>query len=186
MRTKFIPVLILTLISIFSITIFASDPKKAEAEAPSKEKPAEITWISYDDGLKKAEEQDKHILVNFTTSWCHFCKVMNRTTFKETEVVKLINDNFIAIKVDGDSKKELDIDGYKITERNLSVGEFGVKGYPTYWFLKPGGDRLGKLSGYQKADAFAEILFFLKEKLYDKMTFDEFMKAGGRKEFNKG
>jgi len=169
---------------VLAVGAIASDGKvEAEAKTKQEETPKEIVWFQYDEGLKKAEAEGKHVFINFTTSWCGYCKMMDRTTFKDENVVNLFKDGFVAVKVDAESKKELNIDGYKISEKNLAAGEFGVRSYPTYWFLKPDGEKYGQIKGYQNADPFSEILFYMKEKLYDKLTFDEFMKAGGRKDY---
>ncbi|HHI01970.1 MAG TPA: thioredoxin family protein, partial [candidate division Zixibacteria bacterium] len=121
------------------------------------------------------------ILVNFTTSWCGFCKKMNRTTFKEADVINALNNDFVSIKVNCESNLELDIDGYKITERNLARAEYGVRGYPTYWFLKSDTRRIAPLSGYQGSDRLLDILFYIKNELYDKMKYNEYLEKGGRK-----
>jgi thioredoxin-related protein len=147
---------------------------------------ARIIWYPYDVGLKMAEEKNKHILVNFTAKWCGYCKKMNKTTFKNPDVVRMLNNDFVSVKVDGDSKNELNIGGYKITERNLTKAEYRVMGYPAYWFLKPNGDRLGVLPGYQDQKIFLEVLYFMKEALYEKMKFEEYMKNGGREAMEKG
>jgi thioredoxin-related protein len=165
----------------------AQEKGKTEGGGKSEEKKSTgIVWHRYDDGLKMARENGKHILVNFTAKWCGYCGKMNRTTFSNPEVVKMLSEDFVTIKVHGDSKKELNIDGYKITERKLALNEYHVRGYPAYWFLKSDGKRLGVLPGYRAANEFLEVLYFMKAGLYDKMTFDEYIKKGGRKEFSKG
>ena len=141
--------------------------------------------MRYDEGVKLAKEKNLHVFVNFTTAWCGWCKRMNKTTFLVPEIVKLLNEDFVPIKVDAESKLELNVDGYKITESKLALNEFGARSYPTYWFLKSDAEKLGKLGGFQQADNFEEILFFIKESLYDKMTFDEYLKAGGKKSHSK-
>ena len=168
--------------------VFAQDRGKADStqNKSKKQNRGEIIWHQYDDGLKLAKEYGRHVLVNFTAKWCGYCKKMNATTFRDPEVVRMLNEDFVSIKVDGESKKELNIDGYKITERKLTQAEYHVRGYPAYWFLKSDGQRLGVLPGYRTADDFLEVLYFMKESLYDKMTFDEYIKKGGRKEFSKG
>jgi thioredoxin-related protein len=145
-----------------------------------------INWMPYDIGLEKAKKENKHILVDFYTDWCFYCKKMDKEVFVLPEIIKMLNEHFVAIKVNGESKKELDIDGYKITERNLSVSEYRIRGYPAYWLLKPDAERLGVLPGYQKPEVLMEVLYFMKEMLYDTMKFDEYMKNGGRKSLNKG
>ena len=100
--------------------------------------------------------------------------------------IKMLNKDFVPIMVNGDSKKQLNIDGYKITERDLAQREYRVRGYPAFWFLKPDSERLGMLNGYQQADNFLEVLYYMKDALYNEMTFEEYMKAGGYKARRKG
>lgn len=132
------------------------------------ETPTEIVWIDYDKGLVQAADEDRHIFINFTTSWCGWCKKMDATTFADSEVVKLFHEKFVTIKVDGDSKRELDIAGYKITEKMLTRQEFGVGSYPTYWFLDPAGDKLGAIKGYHSKEQLTQYLTFISEKQYEK------------------
>ena len=154
---------------IFCMSAYAGDDKaklKSEKNSPA----TEIEWLSYDEGLAQAIREGKHLFVDFTTKWCGYCKKMERTTFREPEIISMLANNFIAVKVDGDSKKELDIDGYKISERNLTTKEFKVRGYPTFWFLDPAGTKLGAVRGYQPAASLKNYLEFVKDKKYEEQT----------------
>ncbi|MEE8149897.1 MAG: DUF255 domain-containing protein, partial [candidate division Zixibacteria bacterium] len=84
---------------LFSLSVFAGDDKsqnKAE-----KKTSAGIEWLSYDEGLIKAKKEGKHLFVDFTAKWCGWCKKMDKTTFIEPEIVKMLNDDFVAVKVWG-------------------------------------------------------------------------------------
>lgn len=140
------------------------DRQPAEAETENAE---EINWHRYDEGLKKAREENKHVFIDFTTSWCRWCKVMDKETFSRPDVVELLNDHFVTVMVDGDSKRELDIDGYKITERNLTRKEFRVTGFPAFWFLKPDGSKLALIKGYRPTEYMIEAFNFVKDYKYD-------------------
>ena len=127
----------------------------------------EINWILYDTGLVAAGSEDKHIIVNFTTSWCGWCKKMEKETFSKRDVIQLITDNFIAVKVDGNSRKELNIEGFKITEKNLTKREFGVSGFPSFCFLTSDGTKLGCLPGYKDKKTMVQLLTYVKDEKYD-------------------
>jgi thioredoxin-related protein len=159
---------VLTILTVFVIGLAyaAETPEKDSKPAPER-KGGNITWLGYDEGLAKAKAEDKHLFVNFTTSWCGFCKKMNRTTFVDGDVVSMMDSNFVAVMVDGDSKYQLDIEGYRISERDLTRGEFKVASYPTYFFLKPDGEKLGALRGYQVKDQLMKYLAFVAERQYD-------------------
>jgi thioredoxin-related protein len=154
----------LFLVAIFGLTLAAGDAD----QNPSKKTDSDTTikWMSYDEGLALSRAEGKPLFVNFTTSWCGWCKKMNKTTFIEPEVVEMLNTDFIPVKVDGESGHELDIEGYKITEKNLSRKEYRVSGYPTYWFLEADGKKLGSLSGYQPTTNLMSALEFVKTEKY--------------------
>ncbi|MEW5995099.1 MAG: DUF255 domain-containing protein, partial [Candidatus Zixiibacteriota bacterium] len=147
---------------------FADDtndnPKKKTTDKTNHDS---IDWMRYDEGLKKAKKEDKHVFIDFTAKWCGWCKKMDRETFSKHEVIAMINENFVPVKVDGDSRRELDIDGYKISERDLTRHVFKVRGFPAFWFLKPDGSKVGMIPGYRKADFMMEAFEYVKDNKYD-------------------
>lgn len=180
--------ILIGMLMLFAVgSIWAEDPedKSQKTDAPAAIDTTQVTWVKYDEGLKMAKETGKHILINFTTTWCGYCKKMKKETFSDINVIKFLNENFICAVVDGDSKNELDVDGYKITESNLAKAEYRVTGYPTFWFLKSSGERIGPAPGYKPTDQFMEILYYVKNDIYADMTFDDYIKKGGRKNHSK-
>ena len=140
-----------------------SKNKKEETAQPT---PKEIDWKTYPEGLILAASNDKQIFIDFSTSWCGWCKKMDRETFTDPTIIKMLSDNFSSVRVTGDSKKQLNIDGYKISERDLTSREFGVRGFPAFWFLESDGSKIAPLSGYQPAETFMKALAFVFERQY--------------------
>ncbi len=147
-----------------AVIIAGEDSRADDSEAV---KPESIQWVAFDVGLERAEKENKHVFVDFTAKWCGYCKKMDRETFSKPEVIDMLNEKFIPVKVDGDSKDTLDIKGYKITEANLTKTEFGVRGYPTFWFLTPEGSKLGNITGYRPPNVMMEAFEFVSERKYD-------------------
>jgi thioredoxin-related protein len=143
-----------------------SSEKRTAKKSESASEANEINWMNYEDGVKLAKEQNKQILIDFSTAWCGYCKKMDRETFTNTSVIEYVNSNFVAIRVDGDSKREFEIDGFSTTEKKLTSEMYGVRGYPTFWFLESDGSKIGKQPGYQPAQGFLELLSFVSERKY--------------------
>lgn len=160
-------------IIISASLVFAETETDKSGKTPDK-----ISWISYDEGLALAKEENKHLFIDFTAKWCGWCKKMDREVFVNNEVISILNDNFISVKVDGDSEKILDIDGYQITEKNLTKQEFQVTGYPAFWFLKSDGSKLGVLNGYQTTDKLLQVLDYVREQRYDTTKTKQEKKTG--------
>lgn len=139
-----------------------------------------LEWLKYDIALEKAKKENKPVMVFFTTSWCHFCKKMKKTTFTDDNVYSLMSDSFILAVVDGDSKNKV-----KVTDKEGTVSEktekqisraYGVKGYPTTVFLKPDGATIAPISGFLPADQFLMVLRFISTDAYEEMSFQAFTK----------
>lgn len=155
------------------IFIVAQTVPAQQAPAPDKpkveEKSDSITWLTYPEGMAKIKQAEgKHLLIDFTASWCGWCKRMDKDTFSDKEIISYINENFIPVKVWGDSDKLLDIDGYQISEKDLTEDDFGVRGYPAFWFVTAGGERLGPLPGYHPPAQFMKYLAYVATEEYKK------------------
>ncbi len=87
-----------------------------------------IIWHDWEpDTFALAKAESKPILLDLTAVWCHWCHVMDETTYSDPEVIELINSQFIAIRVDTDQRPD-------IQSRYL------MGGWPTTAFLTPEGD----------------------------------------------
>ena len=68
-----------------------------------------VDWHPWNDvTLAKAKEEDKLLLISIGYSACHWCHVMEHESFEDEEVAKIMNDNFICIKVDREERPDID------------------------------------------------------------------------------
>ncbi len=168
---------------LFSIGFFYHSPQKtALAEDKEKKNPSStqktdtLTWHKYDEGLVKAKKEKKHILVVFYTSRCGWCRKMDKFTYADEAVKKVLNESYVAIKVNGQSNEKVKAEQKKITEKELAR-KFWVRAYPTTWFLKDSGEKIAPYYGYADAQNFLNVLNYIKDDLYDKISFDEYLKS---------
>lgn len=67
-----------------------------------------IPWVTYSDAVfQKAKAENKFVLLDLEAVWCHWCHVMDKETYKDPEVIKLINAKYIPVKVDQDARPDL-------------------------------------------------------------------------------
>lgn len=114
---------------------------------------SEIDWLPLDEGLKYAKAENLPILVDFTASWCTWCKKMDRDTFTSAEVIVLVNSNFVPVRVWGDSDDELTINGVTLSEKQFTV-QAGVRGFPTFTVFDSELAKLHNFSGYKTPSGF--------------------------------
>jgi len=69
-----------------------------------------VDWYPWgDEALEKAEKENKIIFVSIGYSTCHWCHVMERESFKDEEVAKIMNENYVNIKVDREERPDIDM-----------------------------------------------------------------------------
>ena len=66
-----------------------------------------IDWHEWGDAaFARARSEDKPILLDIGAVWCHWCHVIDRESYENVEIAKIINEHFIAVKVDRDERPE--------------------------------------------------------------------------------
>ncbi len=94
-----------------------------------------VNWYPWgEEALQKAKDEDKLILISIGYSACHWCHVMEHESFENEDIAKVMNDNFICIKVDREERP--DIDNTYMTAVQLIAGSGG---WPLNCFALPDG-----------------------------------------------
>ena len=76
---------------------------------------AQLKTYTFEEAEKVVKENPKPIVVFIHTSWCNYCKMMENSTFKNTEIVALLNDNFYFISLDAETKKDIYFNNHKFS-----------------------------------------------------------------------
>jgi uncharacterized protein YyaL (SSP411 family) len=116
------------------------------AYAVSAAEPESIQWQPWSaDIFERATREHRLVLLDLEAVWCHWCHVMDEQTYRNPEVIKLIQTNYIAVKVDQDSRPDLS-------------NRYEDYGWPATVVFSPSGGEIIKRSGYIPPAQFASIL----------------------------
>ncbi len=92
-----------------------------------------VDWYPWNaEALKKAKDEDKPIFLSIGYSACHWCHVMEHESFEDESIAKMLNENFICIKVDREERPDIDQ-----IYMNAVVAMRGQGGWPLNVFLTP-------------------------------------------------
>jgi hypothetical protein len=94
-----------------------------------------IRWHEWgEEAFAAAKRLNKPILLDIGAVWCHWCHVMDRESYDDPEIAQIVNERFVAIKVDRDERPDIDA-RYQVAVQALS----GQGGWPLTAFLTPDG-----------------------------------------------
>jgi uncharacterized protein len=94
-----------------------------------------IRWHEWgEEAFATAQRENKPILLDIGAVWCHWCHVMDRESYDNPEIAEIINQRFIAVKVDRDERPDID-SRYQVAVSSISQ----QGGWPLTAFLTPDG-----------------------------------------------
>src|ERR1051325_999669 len=94
-----------------------------------------IQWTAWgEESFATAKRENKPMLLDIGAVWCHWCHVMDRESYDDPEVAKIVNERFVAVKVDRDERPDID-SRYQVAVSAIS----GQGGWPLTAFLTPDG-----------------------------------------------
>ena len=94
-----------------------------------------IQWHEFgEEAFAAARTANKPVLLDIGAVWCHWCHVMDRESYDDAEVAAIVNEHYIAVKVDRDERPDID-SRYQVAVAALT----GQGGWPLTAFLTPGG-----------------------------------------------
>jgi uncharacterized protein YyaL (SSP411 family) len=68
-----------------------------------------VNWYPWgEEALEKAKKENKLIIISIGYSACHWCHVMEKESFEDEEVAKIMNENFVSIKIDREERPDID------------------------------------------------------------------------------
>jgi uncharacterized protein YyaL (SSP411 family) len=96
--------------------------------SPRPNRASEIQWRTWGDAaFGEAREQNKPVLLAISAVWCHWCHVMDETSYSSADIIRVINEKYVPVRVDNDERPDVN--------RRYNMG-----GWPSTVFLTPEGE----------------------------------------------
>lgn len=138
---------------------------------------SQVKWMTFEEAVKESEKTKKKIFIDVYTDWCGWCKVMDRSTFSDPVVSKLLNEKFYPVKFNAEQREDVVFRGH--TFKFVESGRNGYHqlaasllnnqlSYPTVVFLDEEFNMISPLAGYRKPEEFHKYLTFFTSTYYKK------------------
>jgi len=172
--------LILMAALALSPAMMAGDKKKKPAKAVVNEN--EINWMTIDEVQAAMKKEPRRVFMDVYTGWCGWCKVMDKKTFTNPEVIKYINQNFYAVKFNAERQDSIRFMGktygfvpdYKAHMLAVELMR-GQMTYPTSVILEENFQNPQVVPGYLDVPTMERVLKYINENNKTK-TWEDYSK----------
>ncbi|MDB6127034.1 MAG: hypothetical protein JWM35_930 [Verrucomicrobia bacterium] len=116
------------------------------AASHASDHPSPVTWHAWSPEIfAQAKRENKFILLDLEAVWCHWCHVMEETTYRDADVDRLMASRYLAVRVDQDARPDL-------------ANRYEDYGWPATILYAPDGSELVKRQGYIPPRDMASLL----------------------------
>jgi uncharacterized protein len=132
------------LLLLASLPACGQEPSTATQQAPPAA--GSLAWNPWSQSVfAQARRQHRFVLLDLEAVWCHWCHVMDETTYKDPQVARLLNSHYLLVKVDQDSRPDLS-------------NRYEDYGWPATVVFAADGSEIVKRQGYIAPDQMASML----------------------------
>ena len=161
--------IIILIITLFSLSITAQ----------------EIKWMSFEEALEAQKETPKKIIMDTYTSWCGWCKKMDKETFTNKDVVNYINEHYYAVKFDAEGNETISFKDQIFSNPNYTPNKrgrnsshqltqyFGIRSFPTIAYLDEEANLIAPIPGYKTPSQIELYLKFFESDEYKNIKSKE-------------
>lgn len=163
---------VIQLIILMLSSTFVSAQKKASAKA--------IPWLSPLDVQEQMQTEEKPLIIDIYTDWCHYCKLMDKTTWTNPQLKEYVSTYFFPVKFNAESKEEISWLGTNYTFKpaykvHMLAAEW-LKGnmvYPSTVIIPKDGESI-ILPGMMTPTELEPVLKYFGDGYYRKVTWQSF------------
>lgn len=141
-----------------------------------------VQWLTFEEAVEKSKTEKRKIFIDVYTDWCGWCKVMDKKTFSEPAVAKLLNEKYYPVKFNAEQREDVTFRG--TTFRFVPYGSKGTHqlaasllqnqlSYPSVVFLNEDFAIMHIQKGYTQAPDFHKLADYYSADYYKTKRTDE-------------
>jgi thioredoxin-related protein len=144
-----------------------------------------VRWMTFEEAVERSKHEKRTIFIDVYTDWCGWCKVMDRKTFSDPAVAKLLNEAYYPVKFNAEQREDVEFKG--TTFKYVAYGGRGVHqlaaallqnelSYPSVVFLNEDFAIIHIMKGFQQAPDFHKIASYIGGGHYKDARIEEWEK----------
>jgi thioredoxin-related protein len=144
-----------------------------------------INWMTMNEALAAQKKEPKKIFMDVYTTWCGPCKMLDKNTFSDPEVIAYLNENYYSVKFNAEGTEEVTFNDFTYTNPNYDPARKGrnsqhlfahalkINAYPSVVFFTEKGKLIQAVPGYRTPPQLELFLKMIHSDDYLKITTEQ-------------
>ncbi|MBI4946326.1 MAG: DUF255 domain-containing protein [Bacteroidetes bacterium] len=187
--TKIITALLASGLLLSGFVFFSqkNESQSNSTPAAAQESGEGIHWHTFQEAVELGKKEKKKVFIDVYTSWCGWCKVMDKNTFTNPVIASYINEKFYAVKLDAEMKDTVRFNNNTFVNpspnvprstHQLAQSLLGNKlSYPTTVYLDEDFNLITQVPGYLQPAQLEPIVKYFGENVYKTIQWEEYSKT---------
>ena len=190
MNRLFLVSILLLGLAISAFRLPLAGISQTDGPGPGKKR---INWMTVEQAYVATQKKPKKLVVDVYTSWCGWCKVMDRETFSKPAIIDYVNENYYAVKLNAEQTADITLGKQTFKYRGTASGRGAHElaamlmknqmSYPTTVFLDEKFNLIQPIAGYLEPRTFHQIVTYFGQNYYQKEPFDQYKIGTYKSEF---
>lgn len=144
---------------------------------------SQIEWMTMNEALEAQKKEPKKIFADVYTDWCGPCKMMDKNTFTNSDLIEYVNTHFYPVKFNAEGTEKVNYQDFEYTNPNYKPERKGkrnaqhffanalkVSGYPSIVFFDEDSNVIAPVTGYRTAEQLEIYLKMIASDDYKTLT----------------
>jgi thioredoxin-related protein len=136
-----------------------------------------VKWYTFQEAVTLNQKAPRKIIIDVYTDWCGWCKVMDKETFQNPLISKILTEKYYPVKFNAESKESVTFEGHTFINdgqgsrpvHQLAVALLNGKlSYPSIVFMNEKNQLITAVPGFQKPEQMEPLLIYIWNSLYEK------------------
>jgi thioredoxin-related protein len=170
-------------ILVIITSILLSSTFSLDTSPPIEDTGDKIKWYTWEEAMEAMKSEKKKVFIDLYTDWCGWCKRMDKTTFTDPEVIKYMNANYYAVKLDGEEREDIQYGDHTfkyVPEGRRGYHELaaalleGRMSYPSFVYMDEEIRKITVSPGYKDAEMLMVELSFIADEHFKTTDFNTY------------
>lgn len=136
-----------------------------------------VKWYTFEEAINLNKKAPRKIIIDVYTDWCSWCKVMDKESFHNPKIAKILNEKYYPVKFNAESTAPVTFQGHTFINEGqgnrpphqLAIALLqGKLSYPSIVFINEKNQLITAVAGFQKPESLEPLLMFIYGSMYEK------------------